>query len=320
MKYLRNFVLLKRIFSNQNLKDKLAKPETIEEYYANRPFLSAAEVDRNAAHFNIFRIGDPDIEDIQVPFGRKDYFKICIITGNSRIHYADKTFEVREHGLLFANPQIPYNWEPLTPNQQGFSCIFNEAFFERFGRIKEYPVFKPGGFPVYELTTEELSTIKAIFEQILNEKNGQFEFKDDAIRTLILQLIHSAIKMRPAINTIPEKVTAASRITSLFLELLERQFPLESTSSEIQLRSASDFANQMAVHVNHLNKSVKEVTAKTTSEIIMQRLLQEAKIMLKHTSWPISDIAYALGFEGPTHFSTFIKRQLQLSPSQYRNT
>ncbi|QHS60856.1 helix-turn-helix domain-containing protein [Chitinophaga agri] len=305
---------------NHNQKKELSKPETIEEYYASRPFLSTADVQKNAAHFNVFRIGEPNIEDISVPFGKKDYYKICIITGNSRIHYADKTFEVQEHGLLFANPQIPYNWEPISSSQQGFSCIFNEAYFNHFGRIKDYPVFKPGGFPVYELTTQELSTIKAIFEQIMNEKEGRFEFRDDAIRTHILQMIHSAIKMRPATNTIPEKVNAAGRIASLFLELLERQFPLENSSSEIQLRSASDFASQMAVHVNHLNKSVKEITNKTTSEIIMQRLLQEAKILLKHTTWPISDIAYALGFEGPTHFSGFIKRQLQLSPSQYRNT
>lgn len=319
MKYLRNFTILKRIFFNHNQKKKLNKPETIEEYYASRHLLPAADLKKHDAHFNIFRIGDPDIEDIKVPFGRKDYYKICIITGNSRIHYADKTFEVKEHGLLFANPQIPYNWEPVSTDQQGFSCIFNEAYFNHFGRIKDYPVFKPGGFPVYELTSVELSTIQAIFEQIMNEKEGQFEFKDDAIRTLILQLIHNAIKMRPAVNSLPEKVSAASRIATLFLELLERQFPLENVSSEIQLRSASDFAAQLAVHVNHLNRSVKEVTNKTTSEIIMQRLLQEAKILLKHTSWPITDIAYALGFEGPTHFSSFIKRQLQLSPSQYRN-
>lgn len=319
MNYLCNFTFLKRLFCNHNQRKKLAKPETIEEYYASRPFLAAGDVQKNAAHFNIFRIGDPNTEDISVPFGRKDYYKICIITGNSRIHYADRTFEVQQHGLLFANPQIPYNWEPLSANQQGFSCIFNEAFFDHFGRIKDYPVFKPGGFPVYELNVTELSTIRAIFEQIMSEKEGQFEFRDDAIRTYILQLIHNAIKMRPAHNTAPEKVNAAGRITKLFLELLERQFPLENTSSEIALRSASDFASQMAVHVNHLNKSVKEITNKTTSEIIMQRLLQEAKIMLKHTTWPISDIAYALGFEGPTHFSGFFKRQLQLSPSQYRN-
>ena len=299
---------------------KMAKPETIEEYYASRPFLAAKGTGEDAAHFNIFRIGDPAVQDIPNQFGRKDFFKICIISGNSLIHYADRTFEVKEHGLLFANPQIPYNWEPLSSNQQGFSCIFNAGYFDHFGRIREYPVFKPGGFPVYELTPEELSSIKGIFEQIMVEKEGEFTFKDDAIRTLVLQLIHSALKIRLAITASPEKVTAANRITALFLELLERQFPIDSTSAEVQLRTPSDFANQLAVHVNHLNKSVKEITNKTTTGIIMQRLLQEAKIMLRHTTWPISDIAYALGFEGPTHFSSFVKRQLQLSPSQYRNS
>ncbi|MBK9423610.1 MAG: hypothetical protein IPN54_05715 [Bacteroidetes bacterium] len=51
-------------------------------------------------------------------------------------------------------------------------------------------------------------------------------------------------------------------ITSLFIELLERQFPIESITQTIQLNSAIDFAQTLGVHVNHLNKVLKETTRK----------------------------------------------------------
>ncbi|MEL4455768.1 helix-turn-helix domain-containing protein [Lutimonas vermicola] len=41
--------------------------------------------------------------------------------------------------------------------------------------------------------------------------------------------------------------------------------------------------------------------------------------MLKHSSWNISEIAYALGFKESTHFSNFIKKQLGINPTKYRD-
>jgi AraC-like DNA-binding protein len=111
----------------------------------------------------------------------------------------------------------------------------------------------------------------------------------------------------------------AERISSLFLELLERQFPIENPSQRVRLRSASDFAGQLAVHVNHLNRSLKEVARKTTSDIISERLLREAQALLKHTNWNVSEIAYCLGFEEPAHFNHFFKDRTRLSPSGFRN-
>lgn len=150
------------------------------------------------------------------------------------------------------------------------------------------------------------------------ENSSSFDFKDDALKNLIFQLIFSALKIRPSTVLINDKISSSRRITSLFMNLLENQFPIRNTIDGIILRTASDFADQMSVHVNHLNKSLKETTFQTTSEIISERILKEAKIMLQHSSWAISEIAYSLGFEGPAHFSSFFKKQMQMTPSQFR--
>ena len=108
------------------------------------------------------------------------------------------------------------------------------------------------------------------------------------------------------------------RISTLFLELLERQFPIDENHQTFSLRGASDYANQLNVHVNHLNRAIKETTQKTTSQIIAERILQEAKILLKHSAWSVSEIAFALGFTEVTHFNNFFKKHIQISPLKFR--
>ena len=132
-------------------------------------------------------------------------------------------------------------------------------------------------------------------------------------------MLHFGLRMQPSFNLEKQPPNASQRISALFLELLERQFPIDDSHPTVQLRSASDFANQLNVHVNHLNRAVKETTEKTTTQIISERILQESKILLRHSAWNVSEIAYALGFTEVTHFNNFFKKHVQTSPLKFRN-
>ena len=140
------------------------------------------------------------------------------------------------------------------------------------------------------------------------------------LRNLVYEVLHSAMKMQPAVRAEKPGINASQRIAGLFLELLERQFPIEDPRQRFELRPASDFAAQLAIHVNHLNKALRETTQKSTSRIITERLLQEARILLKHSGWNVSEIAYALGFKEVTHFNNFFKKNLSITPSRFRLT
>jgi AraC family transcriptional activator of pobA len=149
------------------------------------------------------------------------------------------------------------------------------------------------------------------------EIGSNYRFKYDLMRTLVLELIHYGQQLQP-IAALGHVQIASERISALFLELVERQFPINSSQQRLMLRSANDYANQLAVHVNHLNKVLKEITGHTTTQIINQRIAREAKIMLKHTDWSIQEIAYVLGFDDAAQFSNFFKKQSLLSPSAFR--
>jgi AraC-like DNA-binding protein len=102
------------------------------------------------------------------------------------------------------------------------------------------------------------------------------------------------------------------------VELLERQFPIDETHPKINLRSPSDFALHLSVHVNHLNRAVKENAGKTTTEVILERILQEAKLLLTNSEWNVSEIAFGHGFSETAHFINFFKSHVGQSPLQFR--
>lgn len=297
------------------------KTENIEDFYRNKLNWMPDNLKKGLGHFNVFKLDDfcgPQAKPM--PYSRKDYFKISFILSKNRAHYADKVVETDGPTLLFANPQIPYKWEPLERVYSGHFCIFTEAFFTHFGNIKDYPVFQPGGNPLFQLSEDQIEPIRQIFEKMHAEMASDFSFKYDVLRTLALQLVHLALKMQPAKTSMYEASNAATRIASMFTELLERQFPIESNGQQITFRSPTDFASQLAVHVNHLNRALKETTGKTTSQVIAERVTQEAKMLLLHTNWNIGEIAWSLGFEEPPHFINFFKKQVELTPKTFRES
>ena len=253
-------------------------------------------------------------------YRRRDFYKVALVTSPCTVHYADRSIELNGTCLMFANPHIPYAVELHAPRLTGYSCLFTEAFMrenDRSESLQQSPLFKVGGTPIFDLSAAQAAYAKDIFQKILAEQSSGYLFKNDLIRTYLQLLIHEALRMQPT-ESFPQHKNAASRIAALFLELLERLFPLESPGQALPLKTAQDFAAQLAVHVNHLNRAVKEVTGKPTTAHIAERVIGEAKALLHHTTWSTAEIAYSLGFEYPTYFNIFFKKHTGTTPLAFR--
>ena len=294
--------------------------EGIEDFYRHKLGWAPDGLKEQIGHFNVFRLDEFAGRNAKpVPYSRRDFFKISYIEGRNRIYYADRVVETPERVLLFANPRVPYRWESLEEEQTGFFCVFTAAFFHGFGKlVAEYDVFRPGGEPIYVIPENMVEAIRDVFERMATELASDYAHKYDVLRTLVLELIHTALKLQPTPVLSEQQPNALERISEHFLELLERQFPIEDPRQRLGLRSPTDFAEQLAVHVNSLNRALKATTRKTTSAIIGERIAREAKILLKHTDWNVADIAYSLGFREATHFSNFFRKHSGSSPSRYR--
>ncbi|MHB8209044.1 helix-turn-helix domain-containing protein [Mucilaginibacter sp.] len=294
--------------------------ETLEEFYQRHPVDNQkifAENNTGQGHFNVFRRK----HCIQrTPFSRLDYYKIALVIGNGKMIYSDKQVVIDRPALVFTSPSVPSSWESGPGPQQGYFCLFTQAFIEsneHKSALNDFPLFKVGGSHIVFLNEDQLAFLSAIMGKMMEEMDSDYAGKYNLLRNYLHIIMHEALKITP-VSTFETNTNAAARITGQFLELLERQFPIDSPEQFLKLKTANEFAQTLAVHTNHLNRSVKEVTGKTTTQHISERVLKEARALLKHTDWSIAQVANGLGFEEPAYFTNFFKKYTGSSPVMSR--
>ncbi|PWW20692.1 MULTISPECIES: AraC family transcriptional regulator [Chryseobacterium] len=293
--------------------------ESLKGFYErNAPNLASQCIGvSKMGHFNVF---SREYCSPLTPYSRRDYYKISLIIGKGKLHYADKWIKVDRPALLFSNPIIPYSWEADDEDQKGWFCLFTDQFLHngsRMGNLQDSPLFKIGGTPVFFVNEEQQKILAEIYTKMMTEIQSDYIHKYDMLRAYLHLMIHETMRMQPAESFEPYQ-NASQRVASLFMELLERQFPIDSPEAFLKLKTPNDYARSLSIHVNSLNRSVKEITGKTTSQQITARIIQEANALLKHTDWNISEIAYGLGFEEPAYFTNYFKKQTGITPNALR--
>lgn len=251
---------------------------------------------------------------------RRDYYKIVMVTGDFVLKFGDKTMEIDGTYLFFANPNVHHTIIPRSLERSGYACVFTEDFIagrELTELVHNSPLFRSSESPVLKLNKEQVAFLTGIYKKLITVYNSDYDHRDDLFRNCIELIIHEALQIQPVNQDLREH-NAATRVTRSFLELLERQFPIDSPSEPLKLRTAQDFAQSLSVHTNYLNRTVKAVTGKPTSVLIAERITAEARALLQHTDWSVSDIAYGLGFEYPTYFNNYFKRITGTTPNAVR--
>ncbi len=279
-----------------------------------------------SAQSNPFKINGFKVARSNVPksgptkLGRRNFYKIVLVKGSAVIRYGGKEIRLDDLSLFFANPQVPYSVEILSEVQTGYSCVFTGEFIksiERSASLQNSPLFKVTSMPVFKLNTEQYEKIAGIFELMIANDSADYLYFDDLMRNYLQLIIHEALRLRPSENFI-QFSSASLRIAKRFFGLLDRQFPVEQFQGPVTLKTAQDFADRLAIHTNYLNRAVKEVTGKSTTALIAERMTSEATGLLQHTDWSINEIAHVLGFEYPNYFSNFIKKTTGHTPKFYR--
>lgn len=278
---------------------------------------------RETGQFKVFNIAALMADFDNRPamsFDRRPFYKISLVQGRSRVEYADRTVELAGRALWFTTSRVPYRWHPHNADQTGYLCLFTDEFLlpVKGGIVlEELPVFGPAGCPVLELSEDEYNAIAVIFEKMQRESGSGYAYSYELLRAYLLELIYYGQKLQPDLAPLPAP-TAAGRLAAQFAELLERQFPLAAPRQQLSLRTARDYAEALAVHVNHLNRVLKEATGHTTTTLLAGRVAQEARQLLKQSSWTVAEIADSLGFTDTAHFCHFFKRHTGVAPGDFR--
>ncbi|CAC9974090.1 AraC family transcriptional regulator [Flavobacterium sp. WLB] len=256
-------------------------------------------------------------------YNRRDFYKISLVTTGwppCQLYYGNLSpIEVDKPALVLLNPLVPHSW--VVPEREieteGYFCVFDDKFINSSAQLNGLAsqLFNEQSSPVYFPDNEELEFLSVLFKRIRADSDIQYDDKDNLFRSHLNLIFHEALKMR---NTKDRADKGTSRIVASFFGLLRKQFPVDLPLQTIKLKTASDFASCLSVHVNHLNTAVRKATGKSTTAHINELLFAEAKSLLSYTNYSVAEITFGLGFEYQSYFTRFFKKYAGTTPSDFR--
>lgn len=134
-----------------------------------------------------------------------------------------------------------------------------------------------------------------------------------------------------------DSVSDIKQLTALFAEMVEQGTKLQESACKVSYGqtidtcihyidqklyspiSASDAAAYMELHPSYLSSLFKEKVGVPLHRFILDKKMAEAEKMLRHTKIPVNQLAEALGFSSPAHFSAAFKKYAGVSPAMFRD-
>ncbi|MGS5086155.1 AraC family transcriptional regulator [Hydrogenophaga sp. A37] len=87
-----------------------------------------------------------------------------------------------------------------------------------------------------------------------------------------------------------------------------------------QWHQVGDYADPLGFTEKSLARAVAASTGTTAKAFIAARIVLEAKRLLVHTDLAVATIGDRLGFDEPTNFSKFFKREAACTPAEFRQS
>jgi len=255
---------------------------------------------------------------------RRDFFKILIVTkGIGMFTNGLNNYCIDKPTILFIHPSDIITWKNLSPGVAGgYYVLFRKKFVDEQPLLKaamdKYALFSDNKRKVISVNDERCTAICDLFERMKAEELAGRRYNQDAIQTYIQLLMLEA--SRDAVFAAPDAVNDDYRHVHAFFNLLEQETSQINYDNPVRLRTAKEFASSLAIHPNHLNALLKKHTGENVSTHIKNRLLEEAKILLLHTDWPLQDIAMSVGFADQPNFNQFFKTNTGLTPGSFRKS
>ncbi len=169
------------------------------------------------------------------------------------------------------------------------------------------------GRPTLQLNEIERLQISPLFQAIAEEFKA-YNFRAASVLRAYLHILLVQIQRICATQEAKaenEQGKLAQKLTRQFKQLITKQF--------VTRRSVQGYADQLGVSVNHLNKTLKAATGYTPGQLIRQEVVLEAKRLFRHTDLTATEIGYRLAFDDPSYFGRFFKREVGVSPGQFRH-
>jgi len=229
-----------------------------------------------------------------------------------KTNFVDKTTPNAKpvNAVFFNSPEMIGGWD-IEPTYKGMYVQLSKKIIEEnrflFKNYLDYGRHEP-----LFLTDNEILEITTLFELMIkyyNKERQNFEVLLSYVNVLI-SLVEAFYKRQ--FSTDPKEY---NRIVTDFQQGIKDYY----NQPVSQLPNVQYFADKLGLTPNYLGDIVKHFTNKSALENIHDFVITRAKELLANDKkLNTAEVAYELGFEYPNYFSKFFKKQVNLTPKEYR--
>jgi AraC family transcriptional activator of pobA len=200
-------------------------------------------------------------------------------------------------------------------NIKGNVITFAESFLENSFKQNQKILFELNNLKCFNFEKktphfEQIRIFKNMIIRELNEDNFEKNFFINSLFQALFLLIfrHNLIQKNSKLET--------NNKTLKYFQVFQKS--IKQGYSET--KTISQYAKEQGITTMHLNRVCKAVVNKSPIQIIHEQLIAEAKKYLLNTSYSISEISYFLNFNDPAYFTRLFKKNVGVSPSDFRKT
>jgi AraC-like DNA-binding protein len=243
---------------------------------------------------------------------KHDFFLCMIFTGGKGTHEIDfSSYPVRPGSVFMMSPGQTHNWK-LSDDIDGYIFFHTREFYElnfSADSLQNFPFFgSVHAVPFIQANKKQAEDISGAFREILHEFEANKSLKQQRLQTLIRLLYIDLSRIYPAEATVPESPSYRIQIRTIEA-LIDKYYKTKKFPKE--------YAVLMHMSEKHLNRICKSTLNKTTTELIADRIVLEAKRLLAQTQLKVSEVALELGYEDASYFVRFFRKNSSETPAQF---
>ncbi|AKG37197.1 AraC family transcriptional regulator [Paenibacillus durus] len=266
----------------------------------------------------IFRVSDlkqrTPKEKMHITYRYEFYMLICVTQGEC-IQWVDfEPISCSTGTLLAISPGQVHNFGH-DEDWDGWIILFRSEFLiPNTSTLNELKLaFDFGRLPnILNLNNNELRRGIVSIERMIED--SLIEEAEEDVHMLLRYQLYAFVTWLNILHKHKQKHDIIHSQTSLrftsFQKLVEKYFA--------KLSHVSEYAIRLDCTEKTLTRATMAAVGISAKAFISARINLEAKRLLVHTDYSISDIAEKLNFKEATHFSKFFKRETGCTPAEFR--
>ncbi|MDO6491895.1 MAG: AraC family transcriptional regulator [Cellulophaga sp.] len=282
----------------------------IEQYHLHKAY-------PNKLQFQVYDLKEyrkKNPEKAAIPHSHS-YYQIIWFFNEGGTHTIDfKTYDIKENSVLFTNKDQIHSFDDNL-EVEGWLIHFNESFFMHsdVDIFLKYTIFNVEQNSCYHIDKETAEIAEHHIKLIQKELPKELKFgHEDTVRFLLKSLLINLERVHHLNDDKKLRINNTyERQLFNFKDLIEVNY-----NKGLSITAYADILN---ISSRTLTSITKTLLGKSPSQLLKERIILEAKRLLKFTSLQSNEIAFRLGFEDDSYFVKYFKKSVGILPSAYRS-